>query len=271
MAMNSTRRKLAIVSWAPPAEGNIHGKLVVDIGQAERFVAHQAVTSGQKVTLTHLIGKAIGLALAAAPGLNGRIFLDRYIPHDSVALAFLVALDDGADLAKVKIDHIDKKSLPEIASEMAAHAGRLRKGGDPDFEKTKGTLKLMPTFLLRPLVWLTGWLASAVGLSIPALGVERFPFGACLLTSVGMLGIDEAFAPHTPFARVPITLLVGAARDAVCVKDGQPAVRRELTLCATIDHRFVDGFEMARLAKIIRKTLEDPWTTLGVEDPARIA
>ncbi len=267
MAMNSTRRKLAIATWSAPREGNIYGKLVCEASQAELFLDHIRETTGHKVTFTHLVGKAIGKALAASPGLNGRILFDRYIPHDTVGVGFLVALEDGADLAKVKVDQIDTKPIGEVAREIAASAGRLRHGKDPDFEKTKGTLKLLPAWLLRPIVALTGWLASALGVSIPALGVERFPFGACLLTSVGMFGIDEAFAPHTPFARVPILLLVGAARDAPHVVDGQLAVRREITLCATIDHRFVDGFELGRLAKIVRRVIEDPWTELNVPRP----
>ena len=35
----------------------------------------------------------------------------------------------------------------------------------------------------------------------PGLGLEAFPFGSAVITSVGMMGLDEGFAPPTPFAR----------------------------------------------------------------------
>lgn len=36
-----------------------------------------------------------------------------------------------------------------------------------------------------------GWLGGCGGFSIPARGVEPYPFGTAIITSVGMLGIDE--------------------------------------------------------------------------------
>ena len=52
-------------------------------------------------------------------------------------------------------------------------------------------------------------------------GVKPFPFGSCLVTSVGMMGLDVAFAPFTPFARVPILVMVGAIREKPVVVDGE--------------------------------------------------
>lgn len=46
------------------------------------------------------------------------------------------------------------------------------------------------------------------------------------LTSYGSLGLDMAWAPHTPFANVPLTVGVGAVTDKVIVVNGHPAVRR---------------------------------------------
>ena len=77
--------------------------------------------------------------------------------------------------------------------------------------------------------------------------------------SVGMFGLDEGFAPFTPFARVPVLVLVGAVRDGVVAIDGQPAVRKLLTITATIDHRFLDGAQGGVLAKTMRSLIEDPW------------
>lgn len=257
--MNSTRRKLAIATWGPPDEGNIYGKLTVEATELMKYMEHVREKTGEKVTVTHMVGKAVAMGLAKAPGLNGRIAWGTYIPHKTVDITYLVALEDGADLAKVKIAELDKKPVSAVATELRQRAEKLRKGQDSEFEKSKGMLKLLPSWLLRPIVKLTGWLTGALGVSMPALGLEAFPFGSCVITSVGMLGIDEAFAPHTPFTKVPILVLVGAVRETPVVRDGAVVVRQMLTMTATVDHRFVDGFQLATVAKTIRATLENPW------------
>jgi pyruvate dehydrogenase E2 component (dihydrolipoamide acetyltransferase) len=265
----TTRRKLAIATWGPPREGNIFGKLTLDATEAVAYLAHVRATTGEKVSMTHLVGRAVGAALAQAPGLNGYLRFGRYIPHDTVDLAYLVALEDGADLAKAKIEHIDRKSVADIARELRERAEALRKGKDVAFEKSKGPLKILPTWLIRPLLWVTGFLTGSLGLDVPAFGLERFPFGSCIVTSVGMFGLDEGFAPFTPFARVPVLVLVGAVRDGVVAVDGVPTVRKLVTITATVDHRFLDGFQGGVLAKVLRSILEDPWKLEG--DAARPA
>lgn len=270
MGQMSTRRKLAIATWGPPDEGTIYGKLTLDAGEAQHYVEHLRATTGEKVSVTHLVGKAIALAMAQCPDLNGRILFGAFEPFSTVDITFLVALEGGKDLAKVKIADLDKRPVKDIAAELRAKAEKLRGGRDPDFEKSKGLLRALPTWLIRPVLKLTGWLTGALGLSVPALGLERFPFGSCIITSVGMLGIEEAFAPHTPFARVPVLVLVGAVTDQVVARAGVPVVRPMLTLTATVDHRFVDGFQLATLAKVVRETFEHPFRTLdGREAPAR--
>ena len=267
----STRRKLAIATWDSPREGNIYGKLEVDATQALAYLEHVRATSGEKVGLTHFVGKCVGQALAKSPGLNGKIFLGRYTPHATVDLAFLVALEEGADLGKAKVSNIDQKSVADIGRELRELAGRLRGGKDPDFEKSKGSIKMLPTWVLRPLVWLTGWLSASAGLKVAALGVEPFPFGACIVTSVGMFGLDEGYAPPTPFARVPVYVLIGALRDRVVVVDGQMVIRPMLTITATIDHRYMDGHEGGRLAHTVRGLFDNPWTLDGLQGPAAAA
>lgn len=263
--MNKTRRKLAIATWSAPSEGNIYGKLTLNAEPALAFLEHLRQTTGKKLTITHLVGKVCAMAMARTPGLNGRILWGRYVPHDTVDVTWLVALEDGADLAKVKISNVDTKPLDQVAVDLQAAAERLRGGRDPDFEKSKGALRALPTWVLRPIVWLTGWLASALGVSIPALGVERFPFGSLIITSVGMFGLDEAFAPPTPFARVPVLVLVGAVRDHAVAEDGVIIARKQLTITATIDHRFVDGSDAGRLANTVRELMENPWPLIGLE------
>jgi pyruvate dehydrogenase E2 component (dihydrolipoamide acetyltransferase) len=265
--MNSTRRKLAISTWDAPREGNIYGKLTVDIDEALAYIAWLREQTGEKVTITHLVGKATALALAQSPGLNGVIRFGRYVQRKTVDIGYLVALEEGRNLAKAKIERLDEKSVVDVAKELRALAAKLHRGEDDTFKKTQGPINLLPTQLLKPLLKVTGYLSAVLGISVPALGLEAYPFGSCIITNVGVFGLDEGFAPPTPFAHVPVYVLVGAVKEAAVVRDGAIVVRKQLTLCATIDHRYMDGAQGGVLARVVRDVLENPWQLEGREGP----
>ena len=190
MARMSTRRKMAIATWTPPREGNIYGKLTLDVGEALDYLEHVRRTTGEKVTITHLVGKAIGMALADAPGLNGRVVLGRFVPFDTVDISFLVVVEGGSDLAKVKVREVDRKSVADIAAELKAGAERVRSGQDDEFESSKGLMRALPTWIIRPLLYATSFVTSGLGWSIKFARISKFPFGSAVLTNVGVFGLD---------------------------------------------------------------------------------
>ena len=268
---NSVRRKLAISTWSAPREGNIYGKLTIDVTQARRYLSWLREKTGLKVTITHLVGKAAAVALGRAPGLNGVIRMGRYVRHPTVDISFLVALEEGRNLAKAKIERLDEKSVAELGQELRDLAEKLHSGRDDAFNKSMQPLKLLPTWIIRPLVHTMGYLAGVWGLNLPALGIEPHPFGACIITNVGVFGLDEGFAPPTPFAHTPVLLLVGAIRETPVARDGEVVVRPQMTLCATIDHRYIDGAQGGVLAKVVRDVLENPWQLEGMDGPPSAA
>jgi hypothetical protein len=257
---NSVRRKLAIASWRPPREPNMYGKLELEATEALRYLEDVRERTGERVTLTHLVARATGAALAEEPTLNGRIRFGRYLPNDRVSLAFLVSMPDGSDLARARVDDIDRKDVATIARELRERTERLRTGTDEDWEKSKQLLRTFPSWVIRPIVWFTGWLTASLGVGAKPLGLERQPFGSGIVTSVGMLGLDEAYAPPTPFARVPLYVLIGAVRERPWVVNGEVVVRPVLTITATVDHRFIDGFQAATLAREVHRVFDDPWS-----------
>ena len=259
MAKMTTRRKLAIATWRSPREGNMYGKMTLDATNVLAHLEKVREESGVKVTVSHLVGKAVAKVMEQAPTLNGRIAFGAFRPHKTVDVTYLVSLEGGTDLAKAKIENTNKKTLVEIAQELKEKAGKLKKGKDKDYESSKGLLKILPTWLLRPLIWLIGYLTAALGLSLKALGLERFPFGSCIVTSVGMFGVDEGYAPPTPFARVPLYVLVGAIKKMPVVDENdQVVIRQMITITATIDHRFIDGHQLGVLSGVIKKMFAEP-------------
>ncbi len=261
------RRKLAIATYNAPREANIYGKLSIDASQALAYIEHLRETTGERVTITHLVGRAVAEGLKHAPTLNGRLVGPFHLANPNVAISFLVAIADQEDLAKVKVDDADRKSVVEIASELNRRAELVRSQKDPDFESGKRLLRLLPIWLIRPIAEVTGLLTSGLGISARPLGLEALPFGACVITSVGMFGVDEGYVPPTPWARVPSWVLIGAIREQAVVRDGKIIVRPMLTITATIDHRFIDGLQGANLTKVVRDVLENPWKLEGLESP----
>jgi len=189
--------------------------------------------------VTHIVIRAVAMGMQAAPSMNGRILWGKFFPHKQTDIGCLVNIEGGKDLANAKITHADKRSSADVCRMLQKQASRLRSGADEDFKKTTNTLRWVPVFMLKPLVYWVGFLGGSLGLSIPMFGVKKFPFGSCLVTSVGMMGLDCAFVPFPPYARIPLLVMVGAIKDKAVAVNGKVEVRPILTITATLDHRYV--------------------------------
>lgn len=256
----STRRRMTIATWKPPREGVIHGVITLDATEVLDYIERARETTGQKVTITSFVGAAAGRALALEPTLNGYIAFGKYYAYDDVSLSFLVEIDGGKQLAQVLVKDIDSKTPAEVAKALQEGAGHVRSGQDENFKKSATIASKSPTWALRRIFSLAGFMTTAMGK--PFGGQPPYPFGAAIITSVGMLGVDEAFVPPTPFARVPMYVAIGAVRDMVFAIDGKPEVRKGITIVATLDHRFVDGFQAATVARAFKRFFHEP-DTLG--------
>lgn len=107
----------------------LHGVVEVDalLALRERLVAH---AKGPRITLTHLIVKALAQALHAHPGLNATLQGERVLLHDGVHIGIAQALADGALVVPVvrDVDRLGIDALAAAAQELAARAqaGKLR-------------------------------------------------------------------------------------------------------------------------------------------------
>jgi pyruvate dehydrogenase E2 component (dihydrolipoamide acetyltransferase) len=79
-----------------------------------------------------------------------------------------------------------------------------------------------------------------------------------VVTNVGSFGIDTAFAPFVPMGRCPMLLLVPEVKDRPVVVDGEIVARPILRLCASFDHRIIDGAQAGKLAKVITELVAHP-------------
>jgi pyruvate dehydrogenase E2 component (dihydrolipoamide acetyltransferase) len=83
---------------------------------------------------------------------------------------------------------------------------------------------------------------------------EEITGGTFTVSNLGMFGVDRFDAIINP-PQVAI-LAVGAGQDRVVARDGQPTVRRMVTLTLSCDHRVVDGATGAKFLATLRELVE---------------
>lgn len=254
----SPRRKMMIATFGPPDTGMILGTLQLDVSKTRKYIEEKRKATGEHITITHVVLRSLGLAMSKAPSVNGHIVFGKYYPAPTVDISCLVAVDGGKDLGVCRLPECDKMSLVDVCARVRGDAKKIRSGGDKGQEDRNKLMAVLHTYVIRQMVNFFGWLGSAVGLRIKPLGVEPYMFGSCMVTSIGMMGLDMAFAPITPYSQVPMLVTVGSIEDRAVVVHGKVVVRPILTITTTIDHRYVDGSEAARMAQNVKKCVEDP-------------
>jgi pyruvate/2-oxoglutarate dehydrogenase complex dihydrolipoamide acyltransferase (E2) component len=251
-------RKIAAATWGPPNDPQIYGDLDIDATNLLAFIEEAREVSGEKVTVTHVAGKAVAHALGQHPDLNVRMYRGHFVQRPTVDIFFIVSADAGSELSGVKVVEADRKSVVEIAAELGGRARTIRSGDDPEFGKTKSMLARPPIRALGYMLRLAAWITSDRDMDLPKRGLPRQPFGSAMITSVGMFGIQRGYAPLSPYYRIPFLVLVGEVTPKPVVLDDEIVARPILTITATMDHRYVDGFHASRLARSVREYLEDP-------------
>ncbi len=250
-------RRIATAIWSAPNDPQIYGAIELDARPLTAFI-EAAQAHGHHLTPTHLVGRALALALARSPDLNVRLAFGRAIPHDTVDIFFITAVAGGHDLSGVKVERSDQKSAIELASELEQRSRNMKAGRDPDFKRTKDLLERLPIRVLRQALKFSAFVSGDLERSIRALSIKPRAFGSAVVSSVGMLGLPAAFIPLSWLYRVPLAILVGEITDKPVAREGRLEICPMIPISATIDHRYVDGWHISQLLQHFRDYLADP-------------
>ncbi len=221
--------------------------------------------TGVRVTVTHLVAKALAVTLRQHPQLNGIVARGRILLRDTVDIFLQVATGGGDDLSGFKVARADEKSVVEIARETETRAERIRHRRDRQVERTKSMLDRIPLPLLGPMLRTIAYLIYDLDLNLTRFGIVKDEFGSAMITNVGSFGLTQAHAPLVPFSRTPVVFLLGEVQERPVAEAGRVVVRPMMTIGVTFDHRFMDGFLGGKMARLFRAYLEDP---ARFEDPA---
>jgi hypothetical protein len=121
----------------------------------------------------------------------------------------------------------------------------------------------LPNALVHPMLEALGFLTYTLNLDLEWAGVPRDPFGSVMITNIGSIGLEQAFAPLVPYSRCPLVVSLGAITDEPVVEDGRVVPGKVMRISATFDHRVLDGAHAAAMVKTVKAYLEDPYKHFG--------
>jgi len=252
-------RKMSLVNWRHPSDPQVYARSEVDMSRALEYARKESERAGLTITPTHLVIRALGLCFQEYPDANAIIRWGRIYARKRINIFCHVAIPGKRpDLSGVILRDVETKNPVAIARELKEKVKAVRSGADQDFARTKRTLDTIPGFFYRPVLRLIEFLQYTLNLNLSFLGIPQDPFGGALVTSVGSVGVSEAFAPLSPLTRAPIVVSVGKVADKPVVRDGAIVIRPICVLCATFDHRIMDGLMAGKLAKFVGRYLGDP-------------
>jgi pyruvate/2-oxoglutarate dehydrogenase complex dihydrolipoamide acyltransferase (E2) component len=252
-------RKMAIANWRQPADPQIYGRMEVDMGPALEYAKRESERAGISITVTHLLLRASALCLKKYPDANAVIRWNRIYTRKRIHVFCQVAIPGRKpDLLGVLLRDADTKDPAMIARELQEKATAIRNGTDRELLRTLRRLDKIPGFLYGALLRFLGFFQYTLNLDLSRFGIPADPFGGAAVTNIGTFGIAEGFAPLPPITRLPIIVSVGKIEEKPVVREGQIVIRPMCVLCATFDHRVMDGYLVGRVTRFVARYLADP-------------
>lgn len=261
----SVFRKIAMGSWNTVGDPSVYGLVEIDMSPALQYLKTLNTSGDFKIGVTELVAKATALVLKERPEMNGLIRLGRIYLRQDVDIFFQVNIPGAesdpigkANLLGVVIKNVDQKSLFQISEELKAKSKEIKIGHENVITKTARALSFVPWQMMKWVLNFTSFLTYDLLFPVKKIGLPADPFGSMMITNVGSLGIDTAWAPLVPYSRCPLLLTIGAIQDRPWVEGKQIVIKPILRIGCTFDHRFMDGVHAAQMVKRFKQLFEKP-------------
>lgn len=254
----TTYRKIAIASWRHPRDPTTYSWLDLPVEEAEAFL--KAYPSETRPSLTHYIAKIVAYCLEQHPELNHLLRgsdLHRRTRTD-VFITTLLKKGNDRDLSGFVIRDAPAQSLGEFAHLADEAVEKLRTGADLDTVRTDRVTAKLPIPLVRIAIALQDFFHFTLNVSLARFGLPDDRFGSVMISNFGVLGIDNALVPLSPYCRCPLIIGIGRPRPMPVVRDGQVTVAECVTISFTFDHRYADGVHGGLLLRQFQKVFVRP-------------
>jgi pyruvate dehydrogenase E2 component (dihydrolipoamide acetyltransferase) len=253
----TTYRKIGIASWRHPRDPSTYSWLDLPVDEAEAFL--KAYPSEVRPSLTHFVAKIVADCLREHPQLN-HVLRGPNLYRRAQTDAFITALlstSKGKDLSGFVLRDLTSLSLGDVAKMSEEAVGRMKRGEDAETNRIEMLTARTPVWLMRLIMAIQDFFHFTLNVSLRPLGLPDDRFGSVMISNFGVLGIDNALVPLSPYCRCPLIMGMGRTRPMPIVRNGAVVVVECLTISFTFDHRYADGVHgglmMRRFQKIFLK------------------
>ena len=254
---NTPWRVTSAAIYTTPTDSRVYGTLEIDVTDANRFMRKKR-EAGDKITMVHLAVAVLARVVAFdVPELNCFIRRGGVVGRERLDVMVPVAMD-GEGVTSVIIKDAHARTVTSIAEEISVKARRARGGEEMKAAQNKYLLNSVPWPLRRPVFRLLKWITVDMGFEIKALGLSANSFGSFVVSDIGSHGLTTGMTALMPAAKVPAVIVLGKIEDRPVVRNGEITIRTILPLTGTFDHRIVDGAQIGKLARGIKRNFRKP-------------
>jgi pyruvate dehydrogenase E2 component (dihydrolipoamide acetyltransferase) len=250
---NTPWRVTAAAIYTTPTDSRVYGTLDIDVTDARRFIEEKR-EAGTKLTMTHLVTAVVSRAVAFdVPEMNCFIRRGKVIGRKRLDAMVPVAMNGEAGVTSVIIEDAHARTVSSIAEEIREKAQIARTGVESKAARNKYLLNRIPWPLRRPIFLILKWITVDMGIEIKALGLSAHSFGSFVISDIGSHGLKTGMTGLMPAAKVPAVIVLGKVEEKPVVRKGEIVIRTMLPLTGTFDHRIVDGAQIGKLARGIKR------------------
>lgn len=255
---NTPWRVTSAAVYTTPTDSRVYGTLDIDVTEAKRFLDEMRA-QGTKITMTHLATAVLARAVAFdVPEMNCFIRRGAVVGRERLDVMVPVSVggDSGVTAAIIRDAHA--KKVTTIAEEIRDKASTGRAGDEIKAAQNKYLLNRIPWPFRRPVFLFLKWITVDMGIEIKALGLSAHSFGSFVVSDIGSFGLNTGMTALMPAAKVPAVIVLGKIEEKPVVRKGEIVVRTVLPLTGTFDHRIVDGMQIGKLARGIKRNFRKP-------------
>jgi len=255
---NTPWRVTSAAIYTTPTDSRVYGTLDIDVTAAKRFLDRKR-EERVKLTMVHLTTAVLARVVAFdVPEMNCFIRRGAVVgrEHLDVMLPVQVGGDTGVTTAIIRNAHARRVS--DIAEEIRDKAAKGRAGDETKTAKNKYVLNRIPWPLRRPAFRFLKWITIDMGVEIKALGLSANSFGSFVVSDIGSFGLNTGMTSLMPAAKIPCVIVLGKIEEKPVVRNGEVVIRTILPLTGTFDHRIVDGAQIGKFARGIKRNFRKP-------------
>ncbi len=260
-------RTLAIGSWAHSKSPEIYSQITLPIDQVLQTLSKYNKDQNCTVNTTHFFAKALAICLHKYPDLNTVLIRNSLYYRNTVQLFFQTVFKDNStyDLSGISIECSKTLSLKALSIIVTQKTKAIRKKQDTEINTVRKLLKQCPAWLSPVIISMMDFILYTCNLSLEKYRIPKDRMGSAMISNIGSLGIQQAYAPLFPTCRCPLSITIGKKHDHTFIRNKKVEIKQAITISFTADHRYFDGSHVAKAIKTINAIFQSPELILNWE------